>query len=127
MTDNASGAAVEVVVHLLAPADCGDLTGARLHISIEDVSMLDAPSTEVAAIDSILEDTSQLQEPVPIRATIAPGRDYAVRAYVSRSSAAYGGLAAGDLITTARHQLDSTTSTAHIELPLSTIQPAVGG
>ena len=113
-------------MQLLAPADCGDLTGARLHISIEDGSLLDAPSTEVAAIDYILEGTSQLQELVSIRGTTFPGRDYAVRAYVSRPSATSGGLAAGDLITTARHPLDSTIGTAHIELPLSTIQPAVG-
>lgn len=119
-----SGAAVHVVVHLVAPKDCGDQTGATLRVSIEDVSMLDAPSVELASVASVLRGASQLEDPVDLLVTASPGRDYAVRAHVSRSPD-LGHVSVGDLITVIRHPLDPSAGTAYVEIPLSTVRPSI--
>jgi hypothetical protein len=93
-------------------------------VSVEDVSMADAASVVVAQVESVLLSTDDLDRPVEIEATISPGRDYAVRAHVSRSREEQ--VSTGDLITVARHRLPPDAGTAQVVLPLIEVRPTSG-
>lgn len=120
MTQHPEDVVVRVRCAVPAHADHGDLAGATLLVTVEDVSLADAPSVVVTSEARPLQHSADLLEPVELQATLSHGRTYAVRAHVSRSGG--GQVRTGDLVSTVRYPVPVASGTVSVQVDLVVVQ-----
>ncbi|GAA2469861.1 YbaY family lipoprotein [Terrabacter carboxydivorans] len=107
---------VRVRCRVHAPADHGRLTGAVLRVSLEDVSLADAPAVVVASAQRPLRTSDDLAEPVELSASLSGRRTYTVRAHVSRTGERQVRVA--DLLSTSSHPVRAVPGTVDVDVEL---------
>ncbi len=107
---------VRVRCTVRARANHDDLAGATLLVTLEDVSLADAPSVVVASVARPLQSAADLLEPTDLEATLSVRRAYAVRAHVSRSGERL--VRAGDLVSTTSHPVPAVAGTVPLLVDL---------
>ena len=109
MTQQPDGVVVRVRCSVRTRGDHGDLAGATLLVTLEDVSLADSPAVVVDSAARPLQNAADLREPVELKATLSGRRVYAVRAHVSRSGERQ--VRVGDLVSTSNHPVPAVVGT----------------
>lgn len=106
---------------LLAPAGTSTGAGARVRLTVEDVSFADRAATPVGAADIALRPGEPVGGPYEVVAHLQPGADYAIRAHVDHDGD--GAVAVGDLISTGRHLVVAGPDPFDVVIPLTQVAP----
>lgn len=107
---------VRVHCRVDALADLDSLGGAVLRVSLEDVSLADAPAVVVAAEERSLRTPDDLLDPVELEATLSERRAYTVRAHVSRTGERQ--VQVDDFLSTASHPIQAVTGSVDVDVDL---------
>lgn len=113
---------MQVTGSLRFPPSVDPLDVAAVHISVRDITELDAPAEIVAALDldSLQVPASGLDVPFALEADLADRRrTYVVRAHADRSGS--GSVSPGDLVTTSVHRVEPGVCAA-VLLPLEPVR-----
>ena len=110
-------------VQVRLPPETALPVGVRVRVDVEDVGRADARAPLLAAETfPIPPETAELLGPFELEAELPPGGDYAVRVHVDR--AGDGRVAAGDLVSVAKHAVPAARARADIEVPVRPVPAA---
>lgn len=94
----------------------------HVRLTINDVSLADAPATTVRELDVVLDADTLVAGRFEVSAPLMPGRQFALSAHVDRSGDGTVAVAVGDLITTVRIPVPSDRDDISVDVPLTEVR-----
>ena len=114
---------VRVHCYVRLPVESRVRRGARVRATIEEASLADAPARLVATADFPAHPSEEMLGPFELVADLAPsGAEYALRVHVDQIGD--GRVAPGDLVSTIRQAIATSTSVAELEVPVAVVPNA---